>query len=102
VGAKGVTFYRMEPFDSKGSSPLRSKFNISWPFFTVNVVVGGRGAKGQGFEVTPYVRGTCARKRDHFFSHLVLPIKSYSRLTVKNGDLTKRRSQPWGWMGHVR
>jgi hypothetical protein len=52
--------------------------------------------------VTPFVTGTCASKRGHFFSHSALPIKSYSCLTVKNGDLTKRGSQPWGVDGSCK
>ncbi len=102
VGAKGVSFYRMGPFMSKGSSPLRSKFTISWPFFTVNVVGGERGTEGRGVKVTPFVPGTCASKGGHFFSHLVLPIRIYSRLTEKNGDFTKRGSQPWGADGSCK
>ncbi len=31
-----------------------------------------------------------------------LPVKSYLQITAKNGGLTKRGSQVWGWMGHVR
>jgi hypothetical protein len=45
VRAKEVTYYRMGPFESKGSSPIRPKFTISLPFFPVNVRGGGRGRR---------------------------------------------------------
>jgi hypothetical protein len=57
----------MGTFEFKGSSPLWSKFTISQPFFTVNVVGGGWGAEGREIKVNLFVRGTCGSKRGHFF-----------------------------------
>ncbi len=49
-----------------------------------------------------HVRGSLEIHGDTFFSLGTLPVKSYLGLTAKNGDLTKRGSQAWGWTGHVR
>ncbi len=65
----------MGPFESKGSSPLRSKFTISWPFSTVNVVGGGKGAEGReggggaGNRSDPFCSGNvCEQNGSVFFA----------------------------------
>jgi hypothetical protein len=59
-----------------------------------------RGAGGVSWY--SIVRGSLERHGDTFFSLGTLPVKSYSRLTAKNGDLTKRGSQPWGVDGSCK
>ncbi len=49
-----------------------------------------------------HVRDSFEIHGDTLFSLGTLPVKSYSRLTAKNCDLTKWGSQAWGWTGHVR